>query len=54
MKATLAQPVYFAFDSDALSDSSQATLDKKLAIMNGNPSLRIRVEGNTDARSTGA
>ncbi|HET7564240.1 MAG TPA: peptidoglycan-associated lipoprotein Pal [Gemmatimonadaceae bacterium] len=52
MKATLAQPVYFAFDSDALSDSSQATLDKKLAIMNGNPSLRIRVEGNTDARGS--
>lgn len=52
MKATLAQPVYFAFDSDALSDSSQATLDKKLAIMNGNPSLRIRIEGNTDARGS--
>jgi len=52
MKATLAQPVYFEFDSDALSDSSRFTLDRKLAIMNGNPALRIRIAGNTDARGS--
>jgi peptidoglycan-associated lipoprotein len=52
MKRTLAEPVYFGFDSDALSDTAQSALDRKLAILNGNPALQIRIAGNTDARGS--
>lgn len=52
MKSTLAEPVYFAYDSDVLSDSSQMALSRKLAIMNGNPAVQIRIAGNTDARGS--
>ncbi|HEX5436332.1 MAG TPA: peptidoglycan-associated lipoprotein Pal [Gemmatimonadaceae bacterium] len=51
-KRVIAQPIYFAFDSDVLSDSAQASLDQKLAVLNANSGLQLRVEGNTDARGS--
>lgn len=51
-RSALTAPVYFAYDSDALSDTAQATLDQKLAVINANPSVRIRIAGNTDARGS--
>ncbi|MEO6447440.1 MAG: OmpA family protein [Gemmatimonadaceae bacterium] len=51
-KATLAAAVYFEYDSDELSSEARATLDAKLPIFRANPSLRVRVTGNTDERGS--
>jgi len=51
-KAALAAPIYFEYDSDELSADARATLDAKLPIYRANPSLRIRVTGNTDERGS--
>ncbi|MDQ6827383.1 MAG: OmpA family protein [Gemmatimonadota bacterium] len=52
MRATLAQAIYFEYDSDALSDDARAKLDAKLAIMTANTGLRLRVAGSTDERGS--
>jgi peptidoglycan-associated lipoprotein len=50
--ATLSQAIFFEYDSDALSEQATSALDAKLAILNANPSARIRIEGNTDDRGS--
>ncbi|MEP6690646.1 MAG: peptidoglycan-associated lipoprotein Pal [Gemmatimonadaceae bacterium] len=52
MRSTLAQVIYFDYDSDALSDDARAKLDAKLAILTANPALRLRVGGSTDERGS--
>lgn len=52
VRTTLGAPIYFDYDSDALSDAARALLDSKLAIINANPALRIRISGNTDERGS--
>ncbi len=52
LRTTLGAAVYFDYDSDALSDAARALLDGKLAIINANPQLRIRVAGHTDERGS--
>ena len=49
---TLTAAIYFEFDSDALSTEATAGLDAKLAILNANPSLRLRVSGHADERGS--
>lgn len=51
-KATLAAPVYFDYDSDALSGDAHAALDAKLPILRANAPLRLRVSGHTDERGS--
>lgn len=51
-RAALAAPVYFEYDSDALSDEARANLDAKLPIIRANAGLRIRVSGHTDERGS--
>jgi peptidoglycan-associated lipoprotein len=52
VREALADKVYFEFDSDALTDESQDKLRTKVAILQANPTLDIRVAGHTDARGS--
>ena len=51
-RATLAAPVYFAYDRSDLSSEAREKLDAKASIMNGSPSLRLRLAGHTDERGS--
>jgi len=47
---TLLAKIYFDFDKSDLTDQDRATLDAKIPILNANPGLRLRIEGNCDNR----
>lgn len=47
---TLLAKIYFDFDKSDLTDQDRATLDAKVPILNANPQIRIRIEGNADKR----
>jgi peptidoglycan-associated lipoprotein len=49
---TLTAAIYFEFDSDQLSSEATAGLDAKLAILNANPGLRLRISGHADERGS--
>ncbi len=49
---TLLAKIYFDFDKSDLTDQDRATLDAKIPILNGNPGLRLRIEGNCDKRGS--
>ena len=51
-RATLAAKIFFEFDKSDLRDDARATLDAKVPILNANPGLRIRIEGNCDKRGS--
>ena len=51
-RAAVLSPVYFAYDADELREDAKVSLDKKIAILNANPSLRIRVAGHSDERGS--
>lgn len=51
-RATLTDMIHFEYDSDELTADARAKLDAKLALMNANPNLRIRVAGHCDERGT--
>jgi peptidoglycan-associated lipoprotein len=44
--------VFFAFDSNALSDEARATLAKNAAFLKQNKSATVRIEGNCDERGS--
>jgi peptidoglycan-associated lipoprotein len=50
--AALTAPIYFDYDSDALSAAASSALDAKLGVLNANPDTRIRIGGNTDERGS--
>ena len=47
-KATLTTPVRFEFDRSQLNDEALQLLDAKVAALQANPSIRVRIEGNAD------
>ena len=49
---TLLAKIYFDFDKSDLTDQDRATLDAKIPILNSNPGLRLRIEGNCDKRGS--
>jgi peptidoglycan-associated lipoprotein len=49
---TITQLIYFDFNKSDLTDQDKSTLDAKIPVLNANPSLRIRVAGNCDARGS--
>ncbi len=51
-RTRLTAPIYFAYDSEAIDDQSRQRLDDKVAILQANPGLRIRVAGHTDERGS--
>ncbi len=46
--------IYFDSDSATIRPESQATLEEVLAVLKGQPSLRLQVGGHTDATNTDA
>ncbi len=54
LKATLEAKIYFDFDKADLRDDAKSTLDAKLPVIQANPGVRIRIEGNTDERGSDA
>ena len=52
MKATLATPIHFDFDKSDIRPEDQTILDQKIPILNANPDVTIRIEGNTDERGS--
>ena len=45
-------PIYFDFDKSTIRPDAAATLDKKVPILQANPGMRIRIEGNADERGS--
>jgi peptidoglycan-associated lipoprotein len=43
---------FFAFNVADLSDADRATLDAKIPILQGNPAVQLRVDGNCDDRGS--
>ncbi len=50
--AAALKTVYFAYDSDALSDDALHTLESDAAWLNQHPQVRVMLEGHTDERGT--
>jgi len=48
----LLETIYFEYDADELRDDARASLDAKIAILNANPGLRVRVAGHCDERGS--
>lgn len=48
----LAAMVHFDFDRANIRSDDAATLDQKVAILNANPDLRIRISGHCDERGS--
>lgn len=52
LRNTIMAPIYFDFDSDALSADASAGLDMKLRILNANGGLTLRISGHADERGS--
>ncbi|MCO4101620.1 OmpA family protein [Gemmatimonas sp.] len=48
----LLETIFFEYDADELRDDARTALDAKIAILNANPGLRIRVAGHCDERGS--
>lgn len=51
-RASLLETVYFDYDSDELRADERGKLDAKLAVLNANPQLRLRIAGHCDERGS--
>jgi peptidoglycan-associated lipoprotein len=51
-KAALEAVIYFDYNKSNLRDDARTTLDAKLPILQANPNVRIRIEGNADERGS--
>ncbi|MDB4889743.1 MAG: peptidoglycan-associated lipoprotein [Gemmatimonadetes bacterium] len=45
-------PIYFDYDQSEIRGDARDALDAKLPLLRANPAMRIRIEGNTDARGS--
>lgn len=52
VRETLADVIYFEYDSEQLTAEAEARLQTKAAIMRANPSVVVRVEGHADERGS--
>jgi peptidoglycan-associated lipoprotein len=50
--AELAAMINFEYDQSAIRPTDQGTLDRKAAILQTNPNVRIRVSGHADERGS--
>ncbi len=46
------EPIYFAFDQARISSEMMSTAERNAAYLRQNPSLNVRLEGNSDQRGT--
>jgi peptidoglycan-associated lipoprotein len=47
-QAALMLPVYFEFDRSEITDDGTRLLDQKVDVLQRNPAVRVRIEGNAD------
>jgi peptidoglycan-associated lipoprotein len=52
LMGSLTAPIHFEYDQDAISSMDAAILDRKAAIMQANPGVRIRISGHADDRGS--
>jgi peptidoglycan-associated lipoprotein len=52
VKNLLATMIHFDFDKSDIKSNDVGTLDQKVAILQGNPGLRIRISGHCDERGS--
>ena len=51
-EAQLTKRVHFAFDSSAIDDADRAIVESNAKYMSANPTVKVKLEGNTDERGT--
>jgi peptidoglycan-associated lipoprotein len=51
-RALLNAPIWFDYDKSEIRADAKSTLDSKLPLLRANPSMKIRIEGNTDSRGS--
>ncbi len=51
-RAKLLETIYFEYDADELREDSKAILDAKIAILNANPNMTVRIAGHCDERGS--
>lgn len=49
-RESLLAMIYFEYNADELSDEARSTLDQKVALLNANPAVRLRISGHCDER----
>ena len=47
-REAISAPVYFQFDRSEITDDGMRILDQKVDVLQRNPSLQLRIEGNAD------
>ena len=52
VRSALTAPIYFDYDSDAIGDAGRSALDQKLAILQANSGVRLRIAGHADERGS--
>ena len=52
VRSALTAPIYFEYDSDAIGEASRSSLDQKLAILQANSGIRLRIAGHADERGS--
>jgi peptidoglycan-associated lipoprotein len=52
VRSALTAPIYFEYDSDALGGAARSALDQKLAILQSNSGVRLRIAGHADERGS--
>ena len=51
-RADLTSPIHFEFDHVDVLAADRPVLDRKAALMRANPTVQLRIEGNTDERGS--
>ena len=52
VRSALTAPIYFEYDSDAIGEAARSALDAKLAILQANSGVRLRIAGHADERGS--
>ncbi|MEJ7810839.1 MAG: peptidoglycan-associated lipoprotein Pal [Gemmatimonadaceae bacterium] len=52
MRSAVMSPIYFDYDSDALSEDARSKLDAKLPFLSADQAMRLRIAGHADERGS--
>jgi peptidoglycan-associated lipoprotein len=52
VRSALTAAIYFEYDSDAIGEAARSALDQKLAILQSNSGVRLRIAGHADERGS--
>ncbi|MEP6831962.1 MAG: OmpA family protein [Gemmatimonas sp.] len=54
LRAVILETVYFEYDSDLIRADAQTMLEKKVPLLNANPTVKLQIAGHCDNRGTDA